>query len=133
MTNAQMNAITFKAVARLMVYNTTNNQYHLYNGTSWQPVLSGASGWALTGNTSLNPASNFFGTTDTSKICIRANNAKSGIIDWKNSVTRFGYLSQANNTAIHNTAFGSHVLTNNTTGEQNVGFLLTEYSLTLQC
>ena len=60
MTDGQMNAITYKAVAGLMVYNKTYNQYYVYNGTAWQPAFSGSNGWSLTGNCNLSPITKFF-------------------------------------------------------------------------
>lgn len=51
MTNTQRNNISSPATA-LMVYNSTNNRYNGYNGTSWRELA-----WVLIGTATWNPAS----------------------------------------------------------------------------
>ncbi|MDP4231213.1 MAG: hypothetical protein Q8916_12500 [Bacteroidota bacterium] len=53
----------------LITYNTTTHTFDVYNGTSW-----GATGWALSGNTGTNPATNFLGTNDVADFVIRTHN-----------------------------------------------------------
>src|SRR5205823_13752692 len=53
----------------LITYNTTTHTLDAYNGTAW-----GASGRALTGHISTNPALNFLGTTDNPPLVIKTNN-----------------------------------------------------------
>src|ERR1700712_5541543 len=63
MTSTQRAAI--KSPARgLLVYDSTTTSFWFHNGVVWNELTAGASGWNLTGNTNLNPGSNFIGTRD---------------------------------------------------------------------
>jgi hypothetical protein len=49
---------------------------------TWQPAAAGSgSGWALGGNTAVNPSATFIGTTDNSTVAFRTNNVERMRID----------------------------------------------------
>jgi hypothetical protein len=51
--------------AGLLVYDTDTNGFWFYNGAVWTNLSASATaGWLLSGNSGINPASNFIGTTD---------------------------------------------------------------------
>lgn len=83
---------------------------------TWQSPS--AIGWALTGNSGTNPATNFIGTIDNQDLVFKRNNFISGKISLTN--TNFGFKSLLLNTGFHNAAFGNNTLENNTTGDYNV-------------
>jgi predicted RecA/RadA family phage recombinase len=56
-----------------MIYNTNSNVPFYWNGTTWSSM---GAGWALTGNSGVNPATNFLGTTDAQALAIRTNNVE---------------------------------------------------------
>lgn len=68
----------------LMVYDSATNQLMVNMGTtsspSWQTIVF-KSGWSLGGNSNINPASQFIGTTDNQPVRFRINNVKGGEID----------------------------------------------------
>jgi len=125
LTQTQMNALSARAIAGLFIYNKTVNSFYVYNGTAWQKILSSGnfqeSGWSLNGNTGLSATANFLGTSDTSRLRFRVNNAASGIIDWYTNNTSLGYNTLVSNKGIQNTAFGSIALFTNTLGNNNTG------------
>src|ERR1019366_578872 len=82
---------------------------------TWQPAAP--SGWSLSGNAGINPASNFIGTTDNQPFNIRINNLKAGRIDLANSF--YGLLAGGNSTGKGNSAIGDSALYTNTTGTFN--------------
>jgi hypothetical protein len=86
---------------------------------SWQtPSAGGSSGWALTGNSGTDSATNFIGTTNNVALNFRVNNTNAGLIS--SFTTALGFNSYKNNTTgIGNSAFGSYSLFTNTTGVNN--------------
>ncbi|MBL7974683.1 MAG: hypothetical protein JNJ85_07205, partial [Candidatus Kapabacteria bacterium] len=76
LTTVQRNAIVLPANG-LLIFNTSNNRFEFNSGTplspNWSPVVS-TNGWNLNGNSGLNPATNFFGTTDANPIVFKTNN-----------------------------------------------------------
>lgn len=48
--------------------------------TAWTNVLTGATGWSLTGNTGTNDAVNFLGTTDAQDLVVKTNNTTKMVI-----------------------------------------------------
>ena len=58
----------------LMVYDTTTNSFWYHSGIAWTQIVSGGSGWSLTGNAATDPTSNFLGTTDSKDLVIRTQN-----------------------------------------------------------
>lgn len=86
-TNAQMIAITGTVSTGMILYNTTENMFYYNRSTTtssdWIPFLSttvststGLAAWSLTGNSSLNAANNFVGTTDAKDLYVKTNAAE---------------------------------------------------------
>ena len=61
----------------LMVYDIIDDKMYTYNGaiSGWK-ALSNDIGWALTGNTAINQATNFIGTTDKNDVIFKTNNTE---------------------------------------------------------
>ncbi|MBI2281987.1 MAG: tail fiber domain-containing protein [Bacteroidetes bacterium] len=113
----------------LLVYNTAtagaapNNVlpgFYYWNGTKWIALSGGTGGndWGLLGNSGTIDGTNFIGTTDTSALNFKVNNAKAGRID-RLGPTFLGYLAGNVNTDIKNTGIGAEALRFNTTGANN--------------
>ena len=83
MTTSGVSSISNPAKG-LMVYDSASNQLMVNMGTSsspnWQTIVF-KSGWSLGGNSNINPANQFIGTTDNQPVRFRINNAKGGEID----------------------------------------------------
>jgi hypothetical protein len=71
MTTAQRTAIATPATG-LTVFDLTTNSFWYYNGTAWVQILSGLTGWSLTGNSIA--ATNFIGTTNAQPFRFFSNN-----------------------------------------------------------
>jgi len=74
-------SITYTLPASLTTTNTVQIgilQTDASGNLSWlnPSALGGAAGWALTGNSGMNPALNFLGTTDAQPLVIRTNNTE---------------------------------------------------------
>ncbi len=100
-------------------------------------VSVSSSGWGLTGNAGINPATNFIGTIDAQPLIFKVNNSQVGLIDnnlrnvfWGDGVgvlnstgdsnTVVGSSSFGSNTlGQSNTALGNNVLGSNTIGQSN--------------
>lgn len=78
MTTAQRDAISSPATG-LQVYNTTTNQYNLYDGTSWMPFSQSAGGTVTAGAQYNLPFYNAAGTTLTASTTINTN-ANGGLL-----------------------------------------------------
>src|SRR5688500_1666667 len=80
MTTANISTISNPAKG-LMVYDSVTNQLMVNMGTPslplWQTVVSN-SGWNLGGNSNINLASQFLGTTDLNPLRLRLNNTWAG-------------------------------------------------------
>lgn len=108
---------------------TTHHSYAFY-----QTVFgggSGGSGWSLTGNSGIDTALNFLGTTDSKVLRFRQNNTYSGFIgDSLLGNTAFGFASMLSskissvtppsNNDSWNTAYGYQTLRSITTGYNNM-------------
>ena len=111
----------------MMVYLTTLSAgkppgfYYWNNATATWLGLGGSSGWALTGNSGTNPATNFIGTTDPTDVVFRRDNVISGKIGMAN--TSFGRSSMNPlNSGIYNSAYGLSSMSSNTSGNSNSAF-----------
>jgi len=81
MTHTQMYAISSPATG-LMVFQTDNTPgFYYYDGSEWQATLSATNSWAMGGNSEINPALNFMGTTDSTDIVIKTNDFSRMIIN----------------------------------------------------
>jgi hypothetical protein len=103
----------------LMVFDTITQSYWLYRQEGWKEIMSSTSGWSLTGNSGTNPAINFLGTTDTSTLIFKVNNAKSGMLNYNKQLSAFGYNALLYNSGSDNTAIGFETLKMNSTGNNN--------------
>lgn len=107
----------------MLVYLTTlqgNNSpgFYYWNGSSWVGIASGASGvWMLRGNTGINPAINFLGTTDDQDLIFRRR-FKSGYLT--ENGTAFGYEALGFMLGNNNAAFGYYALVYLNIGNRNV-------------
>ncbi|MGO8055681.1 hypothetical protein, partial [Rhizobium leguminosarum] len=59
-------------------------------GVAWIKLQSAKSGWSLSGNTGINDATQFIGTTDNKILRFRVNNLNAGLIDHNNKNVLFG-------------------------------------------
>ncbi len=136
MSSAQRIAIASPATG-LLVFDTNLNLYMVFDGTTWQGLLSGTTGnvanaWLTLGNNGTNALTNYLGTTDSVDFVIRTNNRErlrikaNGQIftnnqgnDVLNNIF-FGESSgNAATTGAGNSALGSNSLTNVTSGGNN--------------
>jgi hypothetical protein len=119
--------------ATLTTVNVTSVGFYFFNGTAWEKLATGTTGWLTTGNSGLSGTTNFLGTTDAIDLAFRRNNAAAGKIGATstsfgvgalnagvatNSVA-FGTNALLVNTGANNVAVGNGTLTANTTGIQN--------------
>lgn len=128
MTKAQRNAIASPADG-LLVFQTGPDSvgFHYRFGSTWTWLqnagLSGPSdGWRLTGNSGINPGTQFLGTTDNNPVQLRVNNRQAGIVGFKKNIS-FGMESGSNLLAAsgdNNLAFGDSALYGTETGSFNL-------------
>jgi hypothetical protein len=57
-----------------MIYDTTTSSFWFYNGSAWASVAGVKTIWSLSGNTGINPATHFIGTTDAQPLRLLINN-----------------------------------------------------------
>ncbi len=126
MTLLQRNAISNPATG-LLIYQTDGTAGFYYNsGTTaipvWTTLTTPPSGnsWALTGNSSTNPATNFIGTTDNQPLRLRVNNKWAGEL---NELTKNYFIGDSagvfTTSGLKNTSLGSYSLYRNTIGNAN--------------
>jgi len=120
MTQAQRAAIATPATG-LLVFQTDNTPGFYYNsGTPAVPVwtlLSSTanSAWSIAGNSGINAANNFLGTTDNHPLNFRVNNLSAGQLNPANGNVFLGLSTGKSSTAaFSNIAIGSGALFNNT-------------------
>ncbi|MEP6676480.1 MAG: tail fiber domain-containing protein [Ferruginibacter sp.] len=121
MTAAQRTAIAAPATG-LQVYQTDGTAgFYYYNGAAWVQLGAAANltGWSTTGNTSINAATNFIGTTDGSPLIAKINGEQVFRFTPLSTSTVIGY--QASNA---NPAGGSenHFIGNKAGFSNNGGF-----------
>ena len=107
----------------LLVYDSTMSSFWYNDGTQWNNLSAGGTGWSLTGNANTDSTINFIGTTDSMPLVIKVNNHFSGkITPGTPYSTAWGYYALASNTTGKgNTATGNSALYSNTTGSDNTG------------
>jgi len=103
----------------LLVYDTAQNLLMVNMGSAaapnWQTIVA-RSGWSVTGNGGINPATDFIGTTDKQPLKFRVDNVPAGLIDSASQNTLMGYsyypFFYPRNTfsGSYNTGFGENVL-----------------------
>jgi trimeric autotransporter adhesin len=116
----------------LMVYDSSRNQLMVNMGTAsspgWQTVVS-KSGWSLTGNTGINPATQFIGTTDTFPLNFRVGGVWAGQLSFSTGNVFLGFSSgSGNSTGSGNVAVGIEALAVNR--DQNDMIAIGSYALT---
>lgn len=80
MTTALRATITTPIANGLLIFNTDNNRFEVYDlaATSWRGLLTnanvGTAAWARTGNSGTTPGTDFLGTTDNQDFTLFTNN-----------------------------------------------------------
>ena len=121
MSTTAINNITTPARG-LLIYDSLTNQLMANIGTpatpNWQPVAGSSSGgWSLTGNSGINPANQFVGTTDNQPLRFRINNIRAGELHPVTKNISWGLrANQLNTTGFSNIAIGADALKLNTAG-----------------
>ncbi|HSY75645.1 MAG TPA: hypothetical protein VK890_02245, partial [Bacteroidia bacterium] len=128
----------------MLVYNTAAGVgsgvgYYYWANAQWNFMALISNDWHLTGNAGTTVGTNFLGTTDGNNLMFKVNSQQSGLIDFTNFNTLFGYQAGKSNTGQGNTGVGYQALTNaalsgswntgigmsaltsNTSGTQNTG------------
>ncbi len=133
--------------AGLLVFNTndalaTGKGFYYNSGSPvspvWVKLVTASTGWLTQGNSGINAASDFLGTTDGKPLNFRLNNTPWGSLDYNSRNISLGAQALHNNAGSgivaigdsalyalsggtgHNVAIGSSALTNNTTGSSNI-------------
>ncbi|HZV69521.1 MAG TPA: hypothetical protein VFG10_08255 [Saprospiraceae bacterium] len=102
----------------LLVYETDSQSFWYYDSIGWVNLISGKSGWSLSGNNSGIQA--FLGTTNNQSLLFKANNQQAGKIDLSFLNTSWGANAGSSITiGTNNTALGRNALFSNTTGIAN--------------
>jgi trimeric autotransporter adhesin len=119
MNTAAMNAIVNPATG-LMIYDSEVNQLMINLGTPAAPNFQRVSGngsngaWSLTGNSGINPANQFIGTTDNQPLRFRINNIRAGELNPSTGNIFWGLRAgQSNTTGFSNVAIGTDALKSN--------------------
>ncbi|MBA3647750.1 MAG: tail fiber domain-containing protein [Chitinophagales bacterium] len=114
MTKAQRDAISTPATGLLIYQTNSTPGFYYYDGTKWLAVTSKSKGWLLTGNSAIDPAINFIGTTDLQPLKFRVNNITAGELNPVNGNTAFGMNTLLlNTTGYSNVAIGTNALHSN--------------------
>ena len=137
MTKAQRNAIVSPATGLLIYQTNSTPGFYYFTGSAWVGISTLSTGWSISGNSGINPANNFIGTTDGNPLIFKVNNIKSGYLGTSGNVgygyqsldvlttgydnLAIGYKALATNTSGNtNTAIGTYALVYNTIGNSNV-------------
>jgi len=100
----------------LLVYDTDLGQFHYYHSGFWNALIEAS--WSLNGNAGTDPATQFIGTTDTSRLVFKVNDYRAGLLSL-DGVTTFGCSAGFYNSALSNTFIGAQSGYRNTTGNWN--------------
>lgn len=76
-------------------------------------TLFNSNGWGISGNSGTSPGTNFIGTTDGQELQFKINNIKSGLINYAEYRTYFGFSAGLSNTALNVSLFGYYTGRNN--------------------
>ncbi len=99
----------------LLVFDSTAGSFFYNTGTGWLNMVSGSTGWSLTGNGGTNPTSQFIGTTDNQPLRFRVNNIQAGQLNPATGNISWGLRAGQNNTGGYsNIAIGTDALKSNT-------------------
>ncbi|MDT0556675.1 tail fiber domain-containing protein [Patiriisocius hiemis] len=98
----------------LLVYQTDSPEgFYYFDGTVWQEISAGNTGWKTTGNSGTDALVNFIGTTDDVNVIFKRNDTHYGIF---HEDLIGGVLP------INNIGFGKNSLMNITSGNSNISF-----------
>jgi len=94
---AQRLAIVSPATG-LLVYQSdiADSSFYWYDGLSWVRLQSSKSGWTLSGNSGVDPASQFLGTIDHLPLLFKVSNVRAGLIDPINRTVLLGKKAALN-------------------------------------
>jgi hypothetical protein len=81
---------------------------------TWQTATGGSSGWALTGNAAVNPATTFVGTTDNSSVAFRTGNLEHMRIDGTTGFVGIGETAPQSLLAVKGTITAQKVVVTQT-------------------
>ncbi|QIE60645.1 hypothetical protein G5B37_14055 [Rasiella rasia] len=103
----------------LMVYQTdAPDGFYYYDGTTWQEISAGNTGWKTSGNAGTDATTDFIGTTDDEDVVFKRNNILYGT--FFDQSLALGRETLFNNTTGSNlVAIGSRALFLNTVGDNN--------------
>ena len=113
----------------LMVYQTDALPgIYVFNGTAWNPLSTStearlqvdSEAWSVLGNSGLNSAAHFIGSTDTTALVFKVNNERSGLLDYRRGNTFFGYKSAFANSGYNSVVIGSLAMQKPTISGNNV-------------
>lgn len=112
----------------LLVLDTFYNQLMMNMGTPstpmWRTIVY-SSGWNLSGNTNIDPGTQFIGTTDNNPLNFRVSNQPAGQIHYSSGNVFLGYSAgRSNLSGIGNTAMGTNSLMSMVGG----GFFPSQYN-----
>lgn len=127
MSLQQRNSIQNPAKGLIIYQTDMISGFYYFDGSEWKGIsnseksVAGTDGdWTNVGNSGLNSATNFLGTTDAVDLVFKVNNQKSGLIQVAApNQTFFGYQSGKTSTGDDNIGIGNYSLTSNTTGARN--------------
>src|SRR4030095_13430096 len=121
----------------------TVGSFFFNTGTEWQnmvsttvstaPALSTSASWLVSGNSGIDPANQFIGTTDSKALRFRINNIPAGELNPFTGNVSLGLgAGYRNTTGVHNVAIGESALGNSTNGNYNTanGSYTLEYNTT---
>src|SRR4030095_546359 len=127
----------------LLVYDSTVGSFFFNTGTEWQnmvsttvstaPALSTSASWLVSGNSGIDPANQFIGTTDSKALRFRINNIPAGELNPFTGNVSLGLgAGYRNTTGVHNVAIGESALGNSTNGNYNtaIGSSTLQYNTT---
>jgi hypothetical protein len=118
MTAVQRDAIVSPAQG-LLVYITNDNHFYFFNA-GWKKLVAENEGWGLSGNSGINPATQFIGTTDLQPLRFRAANTSAGQINPTNFNIGLGFNTfDSVTTGDSNVSLGTGALENDTSGDAN--------------
>ena len=77
LTTTQRTGMTLAASDEgLTVYDETTHRYYYWDGSAWKELTIQGANWAILGNSGIDPANNFLGTTDAQDLVFRTNNTE---------------------------------------------------------
>jgi hypothetical protein len=121
LTQVQRDLITTPAQG-LMIYQTdVMPGLYVYSGSAWQLLASSTKVWSTSGNSGIDPQTQFIGTTDNVPLRFRVNNRRAGEINTNNFNLMLGDSAGTSLVSgIGNMGFGVEALRDNVQGYNNI-------------